>query len=263
MPPANQSVYPPYISPNGLAPNLLQLLQQARMRQRQYEDQIRHRAHGLALIQQQAMQDLQTLAMRAQAGDTRAAQMQGALTAVVRAVVGASNTSPELEGLVRRERFIQDEVTRILQGLPPTLMAQGNAQGNVQGTVAAPTSGGSAKTPQGQPQLPAQLAGNPATQGEALLQAMAAAQPMPIVGVQGGVPGMPVPAPGQTNVMQFPTGQAAPQGPAQAQGPGVIHMPVVQTPNTAPNAPTNGAAPATQVQVTPAQGPSATQTPSS
>ena len=238
---------PPNGFPNPAPPpagelkgNLMTAFQQAQQRQYKYEQEIRFRGQGLAIMNQQAMNAAQHLAAQMQQGNQAAGNALQRLRMVMTAIHPLMDTSPELEALVRRERAIQTEVLRILNGLPPTMTVPQQPMTAQQG--AAPQ-----QQPQQQPVTPAQMASNPTTQGEALLQAMAAAQPMPTVQVQGGIPGAPVPRPGETNVVQFPNGQVPPMPGPQASrqfragGPQVIHVPVVQT----PNAPANNAAPAT------------------
>lgn len=250
MPPMQQQRPAYLIGPS--AGMLIDLLQNVRMRLPRYQQEIGGRQVGIERFKMQAQQEVMALQQR---GDHQSAQQ---LLAVAQAVIQSADSTQLLDALIRQERFLENELQRILAGLPPTILV---APQNVPQPQIPPPQGWNpqqlaqqqqamqSQQPQQQPQQAAPQ-GPPLTpeqiqwlQGQELLKRVQQMPQAPLVGqpaspslapvqVQQGNPGSGL-AP-QT-VSQVPT---PPQQANVGSGPAVVTVaqaPTVQAP------PANGA----------------------
>lgn len=224
FPVAPQRAPIPHLSP-AMAQTLATLLQQSRTRTQHYMSQISSRGAGLSQLAQHAQMHGQMLMQQGQQGPL------GNLSVVMRGITQAANTMPDIEALIARERFLQGEIERILNGLPPTQVAPTGQQVQApqfpQGQQPAPAVGAQPVQP-AQPQAAVPIA---QLQGQALLQAVQGAERMPTMQAAGGAAPNQVPVivqqgptlptvdqvpPGTVAVTQFPT---APNGAAPTPAP--------------------------------------------
>ena len=213
-----QPQQPSHISPPH-GSFLVELLRQVRERLQRYRHEASNRQIGLERYKQQVNSDLGVLMRQGNQNDFQKLQMVG------QAIVAGADCTSELQALINRESALEQDILRVLSGLPPVMTVQAQQPAPAQAQWGAPTGQQPA-----QPQAPLTPEQMQMALGAELLQRIQNAQPMPQVGqvpqsmapvqVQQqptAVGGVPIPNLGGNNmapqtVTQVPTPQVPGQG---------------------------------------------------